>query len=130
MQQNGDLEKYLRSPNCLDPSIEIKTLQSGDSLFGEELEMRKYNMGDDGRMVMLGVDYDGGKLSYAEASFYPAQFDTAQKGAQEYAALASIEKALTSYQAYLGDDLYISASGDDETFVRKVVQCMNGFFKS
>ena len=127
MHQKGDLERYLK--NSLAPSLEIKTPNAQDTLFGEELEIRKYNTPKDARWATLGVDYDGGNLSFAEATFYPAQFDSAQKGSQEYAAMAVVERVLTPYDAGLGDDLYIFASGEDMEFLKKAVECINAFLK-
>ena len=130
MQQKGDLERYLRGPNSLDSCIEIESLDAQDNLFNEELEMRRTKFGNDGRWAVLGVDYEGGKVKFAEVSFYAAHFTTAQQAALEFQAFALAEKGLSAYFPQLGDENdYLTASGYDETFIRKAVQCINGFLR-
>ena len=94
MQQKGDLERYLRGPNSLDHCIEIepRDLQDNLNMFNEELEMRRTKTGSDGRLAVLGVNYEKGRVEYAEVRLYAAPFTNAQQAVSEFQAFALAEK--------------------------------------
>ncbi|MBI2666468.1 hypothetical protein HYX13_02555 [Candidatus Woesearchaeota archaeon] len=128
MQQKGDLEKYLHTN--LDTSILIDKPQDQETLFGEEFELKKHKSTKYNRWVILGVDYEKKNIISVEAFFYTKEFTTAQQALPELSALAGIEKVLASYDLKLDEECtFLTASGKDLEFIKKVVQCINGFLK-